>query len=176
MILVVDDDRIYPPRLIETLEAAAQGAPDSAVGLGGWIVPSDLIDRPTTLYSNIFQRPPAPLRSVRIARPIAVDVLQGVAGYLVRPRFFDLARVMDYSDAPEAAFFVDDVWIGAHCLAPKFVMPSRRTNFPPKRRAAFYKRSSLGWINRGGGKVENRNNTIMLKHFAAVWKVGGPHG
>jgi hypothetical protein len=175
-ILVVDDDRIYAPQMIATLEAAAAAHPGAAIGLGGWIAPADLTDRPTTILSNLLQQPPAPIRSARIRKPVAVDILQGVAGYLVRPEFFDLAAITDYSAAPPAARLVDDVWISAHCRAPKLVVPCK-PNFPPKRRLAQYKRSSLGWLNRGDGKPENRNNSIMLRHFADSWTVGGrPHG
>ena len=173
-ILVVDDDRIYAPNTVEVLEAAAREEPNAALGLGGWIAPADLTDRPTTLISNVFQMPPAPLRTARLRTRTPVDILQGFAGYVVRPRFFDLGAVTDYSRAPAAAFFVDDVWISAHCRAAKYVVPSRATNFLRKRRAYLYKKTSLGWINRGGGDNAARNNTLMLKYLASVWRVGGP--
>lgn len=172
-IVVVDDDRIYPANLIADLDAAATARPDAAFGLSGWLAPEDLIDRPTTLYSNLFERPPAPIRGLRqrTARPI--DILQGMSGYLVRPRFFDLGRLADYRDAPPAAFFVDDVWLSGHCRVPKYVLPVRRTNYQPHRRMAFYTRTSLGLLNRGGGNVEQRNNTIMLRHFGReTWLIG----
>ena len=129
-ILVVDDDRIYAPQLIATLEESMAARPEAALGLGGWIAPTNLIDRPTTILSNLLQKPPAPIRSARIRAPVVVDILQGVAGYLVRPEFFDLAAAMDYSGAPPAARFVDDVWISAHCRAEKFVIPGK-PNFAP---------------------------------------------
>ena len=173
-ILVVDDDRIYAPNTVEVLEAAAREEPNAALGLGGWIAPADLTDRPTTLISNVFQMPPAPLRTARLRTRTPVDILQGFSGYVVRPRFFDLGAVTDYSRAPAAAFFVDDVWISAHCRAAKYVVPSRATNFLRKRRAYLYKKTSLGWINRGGGDNAARNNTLMLKYLASVWRVGGP--
>ncbi|HEV8015375.1 MAG TPA: hypothetical protein VGP48_07560 [Stellaceae bacterium] len=169
-IVVVDDDRIYPPAMLEELDAAAAAMPDAAFGFSGWCAPADLVDRPTTLLSNIFERPPAPIRATRQRRPRLVNILQGMSGYLVKPRFFDRQAVQDYSRAPDAAFFVDDVWIGAHCAAPKYVIPSRRANFLPYRRAVFFNRTSLGYLNRGGGDLEKRNNTIMLKHFGrARW-------
>jgi hypothetical protein len=174
LILVVDDDRIYAPNTIEVLEAAALADTDAAFGLGGWIAPVDLVDCPTTLLSNVFQIPPAPLRTARLKSRVPVDILQGFTGYLVRPRFFDLDALTDYSKAPKAAFFVDDVWISAHCQVPKYVIPSRATNFLRKRRAHLYKKTSLGWINRGGGKNSARNNTIMLKYFESSWQIGGP--
>jgi len=58
-------------------------------------------------------QPPAPVRATRLRTPYEVDVLQGMSGYLVRPEFFDLRALCDYSAAPEAVFFVDDVWISA---------------------------------------------------------------
>jgi hypothetical protein len=173
LIVAVDDDRIYPPNLLADLEAAAGRSPGTALGFSGWVVPPDLTDRPTTLYTNLFQQPPSPIRSVRIVSPVAVDILQGMSGYAVRPCFFDLERLMDYTGAPPAARFVDDVWISGHCKVPKFVIPARRSNFPPKRHFGLHKASSLGWINRGPGKPEARNNTIMLKYFDGAWTVGG---
>ena len=174
LILVVDDDRIYAPNTIEVLQAAARSEPGTAFGLGGWIAPVDLVDCPTTLFSNVFQMPPAPMRTARLKRRVPVDILQGFAGYVVRPRFFNLSLLTDYSKAPAAAFFVDDVWISAHCQVPKYLIPSRATNFLRKRRARLYKKTSLGCINRGGGDDAARNNTIMLKYFASTWQIGGP--
>ena len=171
-ILVVDDDRIYARELVATLEAAAQAHGNTAVALGGWIAPDDLVDRPTTILSNLLQLPPAPIRSARIRKPMPVDILLGFMGYLVRPEFFDLAAITDYSAAPPQARLVDDVWISAHCRAPKLVVPGK-PNFQPKRRQSLYRLSSLGALNRGDGRPENRHNSIMLRHFADVWTVGG---
>jgi hypothetical protein len=175
-ILVVDDDRLYHSTLVEDLQAASDRHPEAAVGLSGWIAPHDLVDRPTSLRTNILQLPPAPIRTTRVRKPTAVDILQGFSAYVVRPRYFDLAAVTDYSQAPEAAFWVDDVWFGAHCRAPKLVVPTRRSNFQPRELRSFYSRTSLGLLNRGGGDLLRRNNTIMLRHFASNWTVGGPNG
>ena len=168
-IIVLDDDRIYPRHLVATLEDAARADPQAAFGLGGWVAPPDLIDRPTTVLSNLLQRPPAPLRTTRLRAPRRVDVLQGLAGYLVRPGFFDLRRVTDYASAPPAARTVDDVWISGHCQAPKYVVPSRRSSFEPWRRRRFYSRTALGRVNRAADH-RDRNNSIMLRHFAGAWR------
>jgi hypothetical protein len=172
-IIVVDDDRIYPTTLIADLEDAGRRMPDHALALSGWVVPADLIDRPTTVLSNVLKRPPAPIKSTRISNFRPVDIFQGLSGYLVRPEFFDVDQLTDYTQAPKAAFFVDDVWISAHCRAPIVLVPTRRTNFQSKRRRWRYQRSSLGRINFGDGNPENRNNTIMIRHFADRWSVGG---
>ncbi len=173
MIVALDDDRIYPAALIETLERAARADPDGVYAFGGWIVPADYVDRPTTIASNFFMRPPAPVRATRLKAPKAVDVPLGFCGYLVRPRFFDLAAITDWSAAPDCAFFVDDLWIGAHCRADIRVVPSRLSNYQPKLLRPFYRQTSLGRINRGSGAPELRHNTIVLRHFRAVWRVGG---
>ena len=172
-IIVVDDDRIYPPTLVAELEDAAKADPDTAFAMCGWIVPPDLIDRPTTVWSNLTLKAPVPLRARRLRKPVPIDVLMGFAGYIVRPRFFDPAAVQDYAAAPPEAFFVDDVWFSAHCTAEKVALPSQRYNYQPKLQRAFYERTSLAAINRGPGGNERRNNTIVIQEFADKWRVGG---
>ncbi|WP_421693112.1 hypothetical protein [Aestuariivirga sp.] len=173
-IIVADDDRIYPATLVEDLVSASQKAPQSAFGMSGWVVPPDLTDRPTTVWSNLAMRAPAPVRARRLSRPLQVDILQGLSAYLVKPEFFELAAVTDYGSAPEAAFFVDDVWISAHCRAPRFVIPAARANYQPKLQRGFYRQTSLGRINRGPGPDAQRNNSIVIRHFAPKWLFNSP--
>ena len=173
-LLVLDDDRIYPPNLVHDLAMASSDLPDAALCMTGWNAPADLIDRPTTVLSNLLMRAPAPIRGRRLKRPIRIDILQGQSGYWLKPKFFDRARLVDYSAAPEAAFFVDDVWMSAHCQAPKYIIPTRRAGFPVKRWFAHHKATALGYLNRGGGDVNQRNNTVMLKYFKARWRLADP--
>lgn len=168
-IIVVDDDRIYPACLVADLMAAASREPRSAFCMSGWVVPGDLTDRPTTVWSNLRMLPPAPIRARRLSKPVEVDIVQGLSGYLVRPSFFDIAAITDYSGAPKEAFFVDDVWISAHCRARRFVIPAARANYQPKLHRRFYGRTSLGRINRGPGPDAQRNNSIVIRHFAGAW-------
>lgn len=169
-IIVVDDDRIYPANFVEDLDGAAAERPDAAFGFSGWVVPEDLVDRPTTIWSNLRMLAPAPIRARRLARHYPVDILQGFSGYLVRPRFFDLEQLNDYSEAPPEAFFVDDVWISGHCRAERFVIPARRSNYQRKLKMSFYKATSLGLINRGRGGDENRHNSIVIRHLKDRWR------
>ena len=171
-IIVVDDDRIYPPNLVGDLEDAADRDVASAFGMSGWVVPADLIDRPATIRDNLQMRPPSSVRARRLSTPMAVDVLQGLSGYLVRPGFFDLKKLTDYSGAPPESFFVDDVWISGHCNAGRYVIPARRYNYQPKFRRGFYKATSLGLVNRGPGGDEQRHNTVVLRYLADRWRVG----
>lgn len=170
-IIVVDDDRIYPPNLVGDLEDAADRDVASAFGMSGWVVPADLIDRPATIRDNLQMRPPSSVRARRLSTPMAVDILQGLSGYLVRPGFFDLKKLTDYAGAPPESFFVDDVWISGHCNAGRFVIPARRYNYQPKFRRGFYKATSLGLVNRGPGGDEQRHNTVVLRHLAHRWRL-----
>jgi hypothetical protein len=173
-IVVVDDDRIYPRGFLADLSHHAQATPDAAFGLTGWVVPADFIDRPTTIWSNLQMTPPVPIRARRLRAPRPIDILQGYSGYLVRPRFFpDMDAMLTHRNAPEAAFFVDDVWISGFCTAPKFVIPARRAGFQQWSRKSLYRTSSLGRINSGDGTPESRNNTIVIRHLADRWTVGG---
>jgi hypothetical protein len=169
-LLVVDDDRVYHPRLIEQMVAIADEHPDVAIAGSGWDAPGDLTDRPTTLTATLLGRAPAPIKCTRVSGLRDVDIMQGFAGYLVKPCFFDRAALVDYGNAPDAAFFVDDVWISAHCRVRKVVVSGRPTNFPSLFDARFFKRSGVGRINRGTGSFESRNNTIMLRYFADRWR------
>jgi len=169
LVIVVDDDRIYPTSLVADLEAAAQTDPHAAFGTCGWIVPKDMTDRPTN-FSNLFPRPPAPIMSTKLRHRCPVDILKGVSGYVVRPGFFDLDQLVDYSAAPPEAFYVDDIWLSGLCQVPKFVIPTRRTNLHPRTLADFYRSTSLGRMD-----SDKRRNTVMLKYFGADrWRVGGP--
>ena len=148
--------------------------PEVAIASSGWDAPADLTDRPTTLMATLRGRAPAPLKCTRVRDVRAVDIMQGLAGYLVKPSFFDLHAIADYTGAPDAAFFVDDVWISGHCRVPKVVVAGRRTNFVSLFDARFFKRSSVALINRGAGTPDSRNNTIMLRHFADRWRRSMP--
>jgi hypothetical protein len=172
-ILVVDDDRIYQRHLVEDFDAASALHPTAAIAGRGWVVPGDLLDRPTTLLSSLLQRPPAPIACTRVRGPRAVDVMQGMSGYLVRPRYFDLAALTDYRDAPPEARRVDDVWISGHCRVPRAVVPMRHTNFDSLWDARFYGRTAISRANRGGGRLEARANTIVLRHLASRWRHAG---
>lgn len=168
-LIVVDDDRIYPPTLVADLERAAVENPDCAIGLGGWRVPDDLTDRPTTLWADLRGLPPVPVKATRLKQPVEVDILQGMASYLVQPRFFDPKDVTDYAHAPEAVFFVDDVWLSAHCKARKLVVPAERINYEPIANRRYLKSTSVALINRGDGTPESRNNTIAIRHLKGAW-------
>ncbi|MBI3926768.1 MAG: hypothetical protein HY319_14605 [Armatimonadetes bacterium] len=167
-LVIVDDDKLFPIGFLADLSRWSRVYPDAALGFGGKVVPRDLSDRRTTLWSNLRMAAPTPVLSVRIRQPRPVDVLMGTSGYLVRPGYFG-PEIFDYSGAPKAARYVDDVWISAHCRVPKYVVPSRRYCFKwwPDRR--FFRATSLGFLNNTGKAPEERHNSIVFRHFADRW-------
>ena len=171
-VVVVDDDRIYHPRLLETFLALAQAHPDCAIAAAGWRVPADLIDRPTTLLARLRRAPYVPIRGNQIRQPRRVDIVQGVHSYVLRPRFFDLTALADFGSAPPAVRYVDDVWVSAHCRVPCEVhpLPLEYTDYKPWEHRRRFDTTSLGRnVNRAAHPAQ-RGNSIALRHFAARWR------
>lgn len=169
-ILVLDDDHLYPKNYIQEFEEAELKYPDYLVTACGWQVPEDLVDRPTTLKGNIYQIPPTPLMCTRIKEIRKIDIVQGYAGYLIKPSFFDINKLKDYSQAPEELRYVDDVWISAHSLVQKFIIPMKRFCYNPNSTRKFYKSTSLAKIsNKGKLRNEDRHNSIGIRFFKGRW-------
>ena len=167
-LLIVDDDYIYPEDLIENFYNLSGQYPDIAITSSGWVVPNDLTDRHSTWHESFNLLPPTPLKCTRVKEPQEIDILRGCGGYLVRPEFFNLTEIFDYSNAPEAAFFVDDVWISAHCTVPKFTFPAKQFGSKLWHQNSVFDQSALGLINQNG-EPNTWNNTITIRHFSGRW-------
>ncbi|MEQ8905493.1 hypothetical protein [Ekhidna sp.] len=169
-ILVVDDDNIYPPNYVKDFDEAGKEHPDIILAASGWRVPDDLIDKSTTLLSNIKRIPPTPLPGTRINHLFRTDIIQGYSGYLLRPKFFDLDAIDNYDGVPQKVRFVDDVWVSAQAKVEKFIFPISRFCYVPFFQNDFYKASSLAKIN-NYNRVDNRdrNNSIALRFFEKKW-------
>ena len=101
LIMVVDDDRLYPRDALETYLFYSEQLPDAALCFRGAAMPSTLDwDDAKMIYGK------------DIREPRRVAVITGCGSYLVRPRFFDQS-LWDYSKAPSVAFYIDDIWISA---------------------------------------------------------------
>ena len=169
-LLVVDDDMLYPATLLQYLLGHAQQHPDRVVASSGWRVPDDLIDRPTTLWDNLAQRPPVPVKCTRLrGGGYPVDIVQGYSGFLTQPGFYDQEKIFDYSQAPPAARWVDDVWLSAHTRVPKEVFAAPRYCFERWKARKMMKAGSLGRLNRGDGDPLTRNNTLAIRHLYRHW-------
>lgn len=154
-LLAVDDDNVYPRTFVETYARWSEALPGGALTLRGCRVPDSRRWRDCREY-----------KGSSLARPNRTDVVEGCAGILVRPRFFDEA-FFDYDDAPEEAFFVDDLWVSGHLARrriPAWVIPfDGAFVYVPVLRSLQGTRLDHG-ENRSG-----HNNDVMLEHFGRYW-------
>ncbi|WP_421763412.1 hypothetical protein [Ekhidna sp.] len=172
LILVVDDDHIYPANYIEEFEQASEKYPDYILAGSGWRVPADLVDRDTTLKMNLFNIPPSPEKGTRLKKIKKTDIIQGYGGYLIKPAFFDLESLKNFPETPSQLRFVDDVWISAHALVDKYIIPLKRFCFSTPWIRKLSKESSLSTINnKGKEKDEDRHNSIAIKYFKDKWNL-----
>ena len=171
-ILVVDDDNLYPSRYIEEFEQMEKKHRNIILAASGWRVPKDLIDRPTTLKSNLFKIPPTPVPATRVTDFYQIDIIQGYSAYLIKPRFFDINKLKDFSSVPKQVRFVDDVWISAHSRVEKFVFPMSRFCYSPFFSKRIFKPTSLAKINNHNREdYRDRNNSIAIAHFKDKWMI-----
>ena len=171
--LVLDDDRIYGPRLVAEMDAAGRVRPDVVSCGSGWRIPVDLTDRPTTLGAVLRGEPFVPILGSNLTAPARVDVLQGLQSYLIQPRFFDRAEVVDYAGAPPEARYCDDVWISAHARAPRWVIPLSRISTSHRGDGRHLKATSLARNFNDRPDNEARANTVVMRHFRDRWATPG---
>jgi Glycosyl transferase family 2 len=154
LIMVVDDDRIYPRDALETYLYYSEQLPNAALCFRGAAMPSTLDwDDAKMIYAKDLREP----------RPVAV--ITGCGSYLVRAGFFDQS-LWDYSGAPPVAFYIDDIWISA-CLSrrgvKRYVVPgsAMMRNVRRQRRTVS--------LNKIDGRQKLNNETIAF--FRDTWDV-----
>ena len=155
LIMVVDDDRIYPCDALEIFLHYHQQMPDAALCFRGALIPRNLV----WFVPKIF-------RASQIREVKRVAVITGTASYLIQPRFFDSA-LWDYSNAPASAFYVDDIWISAHLDRrgiEKDVVPASRMM-----RSVRAQSGTMTLYHVPKGSV--RSNTEVIRFFRDTWKV-----
>lgn len=155
LIIVVDDDRIYPPDALETYLYYNERLPDAALAFRGAPMPQGLK----------WTKPKLCLGS-KIREPRRVAVMMGCGSYFIQPRFFD-SLLWDYSAAPEAAFYMDDIWISG-CLdrrgIEKYVVPaSAMMRTDPRQRGTM----TLDEVPNG----RRWSNNEVIRFFGDSWNV-----
>lgn len=154
-ILVVDDDTSFPPNLAASFLRWEKKYPDCALGATGF--------KYDTSTPEIGIRI---MRSDDIIRPVRMDVMEGFRGYLVKPRFFDVTKLKDYTGAPAGAFFEDDQWISGQLarnqvcrlLIPGVPMYDPRTTD-----------DILGTALSGKENKDKQNRGEMAQYFRDDW-------
>jgi hypothetical protein len=152
VIVVADDDVIYPVDFLATLLRAHRADPKAALGWRGWRFRPGADPRD---YDHIF--------ATAVAVPTTVDVLLGTWGYLVPPHALDDA-VHDFAAWPPEVRWVDDVWISGHLARrgiPRRVVPAK--GLPIETRA-----SSIAALTDGLNR-SSRNDRIAIEAFKAWW-------
>jgi hypothetical protein len=155
LIMVVDDDRIYPRDALESYLHYHAKLPDAALCFRGAAMPSKL---DWDHAKMIFAR--------NLREPWQVAVITGCGSYLVQLRFFD-ESLWDYSEAPAVAFYIDDIWISA-CLSrrgvKKYVVPASAMM-----RSVLRQRRTLSLHDVPQGRQHHNNETIAF--FGDTWDV-----
>jgi len=155
LIMVVDDDRVYPRDALETYLHYHAQLLEAALCFRGAAMPRTLDWRDARM-----------IRARELRQPEPSAVMTGCGSYLIQPRFFD-ESLWDYSKAPQAAFFMDDIWISG-CLScrkvKRYVVPASAMM-----RSVFRQRRTLSLHDVPSGRQQNNNETIAF--FRDTWDV-----
>jgi hypothetical protein len=158
LVMIVDDDRVYPADALETYLSYHRELPDAALCFRGAPMPSDL-----------KWKKPWITRGDRLREPRQVAVVTGCGSYFIQPRFFN-EQLWNYSTAPDGAFYMDDIWISG-CLdrrgVEKYIVPTSRMM-----RTVGKQRRTMTLHDVPNGRRHNNNEAIAF--FSDSWKVFSP--
>ena len=155
LIMVIDDDRIYPPDSIALYLHYHAQLPDAALCFRGGPIPPSLSWRHPKIDFG-----------VDLQAPKATTVITGCGSYLIQPRFFD-SSLWDYSSAPPGAFYMDDIWISG-CLerlgVDKYVIPASAMM-----RTALRQIGTMTLHDVPNSRHHQNDETVAF--FGAYWRV-----
>src|SRR5438876_8410622 len=159
LIMVVDDDRLYPRDALETYLHYGEQLPEAALCFRGAVMPRSLDWRDAKMiYAD------------ELREPQRTAVITGCGSYLIRPRFFD-ESLWDYSKAPRGAFYMDDIWISG-CLSrggvKRYVVPASAMM-----RSVLRQHRTLSLHDVPNGRQYHNNETIAF--FGDSWDVFASH-
>jgi hypothetical protein len=156
LIVVVDDDVIYPRDFLANLLAAYRVRPGHALALRG-----------VRLVDGVAFPALDHVLCSAIAAPQPVDVVFGTWGYLLPPGL-PVAEIADFSGHPDEVRWVDDVWISGHLArlgVPRMVVATQ--SFPIETMTSAVQALTDG-ANRSG-----LNDAAAIAAFARYWGGGG---
>jgi glycosyl transferase family 2 len=158
LIMVVDDDRVYPRDALETYLHYSQQLPDAALCFRGAAMPSTLDWDDAKM-----------IRASELRKPRLVAVVTGCGSYLIQPRFFE-ESLWDYSVAPQIAFHIDDIWISGWLSrrgVKRYVVPASAMM-----RSVLRQRWTVS-LNKIPGRQKLNNEIIAF--FRETWDVFASH-
>src|SRR6266403_2034366 len=155
LIMVVDDDRVYPRDALETYLHYSAELPDAALCFRGAPMPRSMDWRDAEMtYAN------------ELRGPQRVAVITGCGSYLIRPRFFD-GSLWDYSAAPRGAFYMDDIWISGLLSqrgVERYVVPASAMM-----RSVLRQHRTLSLHDVPDGRQHHNNEVIAF--FRDTWNI-----
>src|SRR5437868_10900299 len=157
LIMVVDDDRLYPRDALETYLHYSGQLPNAALCFRGAAMPSTLNWDDAKM-----------IRASELREPRPVAVITGCGSYLIQPRFFD-ESLWDYSVAPQVAFVIDDIWISGWLSrrgVKRYVVPASAMM-----QSVLRQRWTVS-LNKIPGRQKLNNETIRF--FRDAWDVIRP--
>ena len=155
LIMVVDDDRIYPRDALETYLHYHEQFPNAALCFRGGPMPR-----------NFYWFLPKLFLGSRLRKAKRVAVITGCGSYLIQPRFFDSA-LWNYSDAPASAFYMDDIWISGNLDrrgVEKYVVPTSAMMRTARQQAGTMSLHRVPW-----GRTYHNNEVV--DYFRDTWNV-----
>jgi hypothetical protein len=152
LILVVDDDVIYPPDFVRNFWEAHQRMPHAALCMRGWMVPKDLdwAHSPTVFGSEI------------LAGPQRTGIITATHGYLLCANMTDVEALRGFTALSPEISFVDDVWISGHLSqqhVQKYIIPTQHSPFP----------NLLSLTTPDLGYRRRERNNVALAYFSNHW-------
>lgn len=184
-LFVIDDDMIMPAKLIASVNESMDDHPDKAI-CGHGNVLHQKGSQKVSFDLNSFVEPQQNFISDLSLHGKAVDanvgyqevdIITGYNGFGIRPVFFDVDKLSDYSDLPKNARFVDDIVISARLAernVPRIVTSKLKPFKLEKGRLLDF---IVNWVKPNDNtedlsctenKTQNNNNEIV-KHFWKVW-------
>jgi Glycosyl transferase family 2 len=157
LIMVVDDDRLYPRDALETYLYYSEQLPNAALCFRGAAMPSTLDWDDAKM-----------IRASEVREPRPVAVITGCGSYLIQPRFFDKS-LWDYSVAPQIAFDIDDIWISGWLSrrgVKRYVVPASAMM-----QSVLRQRWTVS-LNKIRGRQKLNNETIAF--FRDTWDIIRP--
>jgi Glycosyl transferase family 2 len=159
LIMVVDDDRVYPRDALETYLHYNEQLPEAALCFRGAAMPRNLDWRHAKM-----------IRASELRQPRRVAVITGCGSYLIQPGFFD-ESLWDYSNGPNGAFYMDDIWISGWLSrggVERYVVPASAMM-----RSVLRQRRTLSLHDVPEGRQYHNNETIAF--FGDTWDVFASH-
>jgi len=163
-IIVLDDDQVYPKRLLEHYLKCRKEFPTAAITLLGWRVPSTMAhaDRKFVSASRVRLLGNDPV----VRRPERVHCVQGASSFMISKSMIEYDQ--SYFDRHEATLFADDILISgllAKKGVPVMVVPA------PFR----YIRMHTLWMMMGESLFKNVNkaagyNDALYQLFKDFWR------